>query len=163
MSWKCNNCGYTISDVKEDIKCPVCSGHMINSPDIDKTACDAENEKEWNGGYHNDFAEGRKTGEYCDPMFEKYVNGGEHYHRKNNLKVTSNPIILFISCFICITFPLFGPIILLCTTKNSVTGLDEESRYTMRTVSKVFLSVSIIITVLFIIMSVISAFVFPNS
>lgn len=140
----CQNCGYVTE--KKDSKCPVCGGPLGARYETDLSACDPREEAEWNGGYHNDFEEGRKTGEYCDPKFEKYANGGEHYHgteketyneeKTYNKKVTYSQktipdtiprdiselppaIQVIVSLFIGLSFPVVGPILLMIFTKKA--------------------------------------------
>ncbi len=113
---QCPGCGYKSREADEK-RCPMCSALLIEAGA--SSACDYKSEKEWNNGYHNDFLEGRKTGEYCDPKFEKAVNGGEHYHNKTDLSTLSdlipekyrNFIAVFISAIISIGFPVLGTII----------------------------------------------------
>jgi hypothetical protein len=73
----CPSCGYTCYD--SGSVCPVCGKRM--SSHTSARLCDAAVEEEWNGGYHDDFIEGHKTGDYCDRELENSVNGGEHYHK----------------------------------------------------------------------------------
>lgn len=82
---QCSSCGYTLQE-GDGLKCPICGGIM--APIVQDKACDKEEEKRWNNGYHNDFEEGRKTGSYCDSNLEKYTNGGEHYHPFENTNKT---------------------------------------------------------------------------
>lgn len=126
----CAHCGYKTEE--KDLKCPICGGPLFPGIGADR-ACDPREEAEWNSGYHNDFEEGRKTGEYCDPRFEKYANGGEHYHGTQKTTYTANgsgstpeltmtpkgAVILALIVSLCI--PFVGPIIIIAMTKGRVT------------------------------------------
>lgn len=101
----CGKCGYVSHD--NDLKCPICGGHFSLTAFSD-TACDPQEEKKWNNSYHNDFEEGRKTGEYCDPKLEKYTNRGAHYHGNEevsyNEDVTYNEKVSYLNNEIPIAF-----------------------------------------------------------
>ena len=122
----CSACGYKSGD--KDIKCPICGGMMLGGTGSED-ACDPAEEKEWNGGYHNDFEEGRKTGEYCDPKFEKYVNGAEHYHGTEKTTANKNTSALgdsdasvkaavIMTIVFSIFFPIVCPLVIIKMTKE---------------------------------------------
>lgn len=75
----CSQCGY-FSDGFKGAICPLCGGLMVRKAN-DDTACDPKTEKELNGGYHDDFREGRKTGDYCDANIENME--GAHFHNSS--------------------------------------------------------------------------------
>lgn len=100
---ECTNCGYK-TDSRESV-CPICGGnmrissshkaHAEDGDNIPKSilsvfhdGCDEEKEKEWNNGYHDDYSEQHKTGDYCDRELEKNTNGGQHYHNENSAEST---------------------------------------------------------------------------
>ncbi len=59
MSKICSSCGYKTEE--KDLKCPICGGALYRGGGA-ADPCDPAEEAQWNGGYHNDFEEGRKTG-----------------------------------------------------------------------------------------------------
>ncbi|MBO4342585.1 MAG: hypothetical protein J5870_05795 [Clostridia bacterium] len=132
----CAGCGYKTEE--KDLRCPICGGALYRSGGA-ADPCDTAEEAEWNGGFHNDFTEGRKTGEYCDPELEKLTNGGEHYHgtakttysqqanELPQLKLTPKAamIITIIAAFI---FPFVGPLIALGLTKEKSSEAASAAR-----------------------------------
>ena len=154
MKKVCGSCGYKTEE--KDMKCPICGG-MLFPAGGEGDACDPRAEKQWNGGYHNDFEEGRKTGEYCDPELEKYANGGAHYHgtektsanRKTvfseDVDVSSRVAIIF-SILFSIFLPVFGPIVIIRLTKESD---SEEGRFARKAAIAVLAITVMVLTVRF--------------
>lgn len=163
MTKQCSNCGYSASD--SEIKCPLCGKRLITVYNSFDSTCDPVEEKEWNSGYHNDFEEGRKTGEYCDPRFEKYLNGGDHYHgtekesyneevsynRKTSYSqpprdITELPpkaqviIVLLISFFL----PIFGPVCIMAASKKDGSINEAGRARILLKTAKICLTVTII-------------------
>lgn len=147
----CGSCGYKTEE--KDLKCPICGGMLFPSGG-EEEVCDPRAEREWNGGYHNDFEEGRKTGEYCDPALEKYTNGGEHYHGTERTSSAQQTVFsddteippqaaIIVSILISIFFPLVGPLIILKLTK----GKDSEAAKLARRAAIAVLVISIIVIV----------------
>lgn len=127
----CGNCGYKTGE--KDTKCPICGGFMLNDAGFN-ASCDPTEEREWNGGYHNDFEEGRKTGEYCDPALEKYANGGEHYHGTQRTSANQKTAVfgegempvrtaVILTVIISLLFPVVCPLIIL----NLIKGRDSDA------------------------------------
>lgn len=80
----CSKCGCKT----EDLKCPICGGFTGYEA---SSLHDEKLEKMFNNGYHDDFREGRKTGEYCDRELEKNINGGDHYSSNNSQSWRTSP------------------------------------------------------------------------
>ena len=137
MKKVCGGCGYKTGE--KDMKCPICGG-MLFTAGGDDDLCDPRAEAQWNGGYHNDFEEGRKTGEYCDPALEKYANGGAHYHGTERTSANQKTIFsddtgappqaaIIFSIIISIFMPVIGPLIIIKLTKESD---SEAARFARR-------------------------------
>ncbi len=148
MKKTCKSCGYRTEE--KDLRCPICGGALYYDLGREK-ACDTVREKEWNSGFHNDFEEGRKTGEYCDPKLEKYANGGEHYHGtvKTTFSDKSTEIVgprftpkgaLIATLIVSLIFPVVGPIIVLGYVKNN----NSEAAVAARRASIVLMILSLI-------------------
>ncbi len=142
---ECTNCGYK-TDSSESV-CPICGGSMrissshkahaddeANNPKsfipVFRNGCDEDKEKEWNNGYHDDYTEKRKTGDYCDRELEKNTNGGQHYHNKNGTDYPASEeqankatvIILCIIQGIAIFSPFVGLFLFIMTMFNFKEG-----------------------------------------
>ena len=138
MKKTCSGCGYKTDE--KDRKCPICGGALYYDGGV-FSPHNPRAEKEWNGGYHNDFEEGRKTGEYCDPEFEKYANGGEHYHGTpkttagGTAKLFDNPDMTpqaarIIAVILSLFLPVAGPFIVLGLAKGSDTEASRAAKKT---------------------------------
>ena len=132
MSKICSSCGYKTEE--KDLKCPICGGALYRGGGA-ADPCDPAEEAEWNGGYHNDFEEGRKTGDYCDSELEKLANGGQHYH--GTVKTTYSQK--------TDSFPLVGPIIAIGLTKSK----QSEAAAAARKAAIALLIVTIIVAAVF--------------
>ena len=152
MKKTCRHCGYKTEE--KDLKCPICGGPLFFDTGA-ADSCDPAEEKEWNSGYHNDFEEGRKTGEYCDPRFEKYANGGEHYHGTqkttfNQKTYTSQEMNLtpkaavIIALIVSVFIPFVGPLFIIGFTKAQ----DGEAARAARRAAIMFLILTVISGVL---------------
>ena len=148
MKKYCAHCGYKTEE--KDLRCPICGGPLFLGSGSDR-ACDPREEAEWNSGYHNDFEEGRKTGEYCDPRFEKYTNGGEHYHgtQKTSYTAAGNNTqelnmtpkgALLMALIVSLFIPVVGPLIIIGITK----GRDTEGAAAARKAAIVMFIFSLI-------------------
>ena len=151
MKKTCKNCGYKTEE--KDLRCPICGGPLFFDTGA-ADACDPREERNWNSGYHNDFEEGRKTGEYCDPRFEKYANGGEHYHGTQKTTYSTKTVsgsdltatpkaAVIITLFVSLFFPIIGPLIVIGFTKSN----DSESAAAAKKAAIVFLSLTIVFAV----------------
>ncbi|MBR6702202.1 MAG: hypothetical protein IKI78_03570 [Clostridia bacterium] len=143
----CGNCGYKTGG--KDMKCPICGGIMLNDGGFD-AACDPSEEREWNGGYHNDFEEGRKTGEYCDPELEKYANGGEHYHGTQKTSASRKTEVfgegempvqtaVILTLVISLFIPVVSPLIIL----KMIKGRDSDAARAARKAAIVMLILTV--------------------
>lgn len=133
----CSNCGYHSSE--NDLKCPVCGGHM--GGEAYYTPHNSEVEHELNNGYHNDFEEGNKTGDYCDRDLELNTNGGQHYHNDQQAETAfeilnnAKPVyemekkeVLKIQAILSI-FPIIGLLYLIYSIKQfDEYGMDDYKR-----------------------------------
>ena len=160
MKKYCPRCGYISGERDEESKCPLCGKRFLTGAAIpNPESCDRETEKEFNNGYHDDFQEGRKTGEYCDERLEKYVNAGEHYYgtvkesynKKTVGSAADNPVtekigthFVGFSALISLLFPVFGLIVIYSITIND----KENDSYAKA--RKVSLAVTILAAVLYI-------------
>lgn len=159
MSKICNGCGYISKHGDPETKCPLCGQRLMIQSETG--SCDREFEQEWNEGYHDDFKEGRKTGEYCDRELEKNINGGEHYHGSQKTTYTDGsflpftedtPIsrVIIISLVITVLFPFVGAAIIFFFTKDNK---DEPFAKKARAVS---VAVIILMIILFNLRPIIS-------
>ena len=153
MSKICSSCGYKTEE--KDLKCPICGGALYRGGGA-ADPCDSAEEAQWNGGYHNDFEEGRKTGDYCDSELEKLANGGEHYH--GSVKTTYSQktdsrqeeiftpqMAIIITALASLFFPLVGPIIAIGLTKSK----QSEAAAAARKAAIALLIVTIIVAAVF--------------